>query len=176
MYPLDLSSSGYKLYVEVLLMELKLAGLVNDSLVNGEGLRTVIFAQGCKHNCDGCFSPHTHDMNGASFIVETKELFNQVMKNELVRGVTFSGGDPFEQAEAFADLAKMFKNAGINIWCYTGYTLEQLKENKDKHKGWQELLSNIDVLVDGKFRSEEHTSELQSRQYLVCRLLLEKKK
>src|SRR3712207_7510206 len=73
MYPLDLSSSGYKLYVEVLLMELKLAGLVNDSLVNGEGLRTVIFAQGCKHNCDGCFSPHTHDMNGASFIVETKD-------------------------------------------------------------------------------------------------------
>ena len=69
----------------------------------------------------------------------------------MINGVTFSGGDPFEQADKFAYMAKRIKELGLNIWCYTGYTFEYILENLNKREGWEELLNNIDVLVDGKF-------------------------
>lgn len=124
-------------------MQIRLAGIIENSLNNGTGIRKVIFAQGCKHNCPGCFNPHTHDMFGGE-LFDIEEIANRCNDDYFIDGVTFSGGDPFEQPEEFSVLAKMIKT---NIWCFTGYTFEQLLTMDDKFC----LLKEIDVLVDGKF-------------------------
>lgn len=91
------------------------------------------------------------------------ELIESVLDNPMIKGVTFSGGDPLEQAEKFAYMAKAFKNNNLNIWCYTGYTYEYIREHKDENNGWNELLNNIDVLVDGKFEEENMQEGLKFR-------------
>ena len=131
--------------------KIRLSGIAYESLVNGPGMRRVLFAQGCTHNCKGCFNPDTHDLNGGE-LKDVDEIVKDILQNPIIKGVTFSGGDPFEQAERFAYIArelKMVKN--LNIWCYTGYLIEKLIENKEQRNSWGELLNNIDVLVDGKF-------------------------
>lgn len=133
-------------------MKIRLAGIEYDSLVNGEGTRTTIFAQGCRHHCPGCFNPETHDFNGGE-LFEVKEVFEKVKDDPFLDGVSFSGGDPLEQPEAFAELAEMIKqdNPDRNIWCWTGYKLEYLLKNKIHEPGMKKLLDSIDVLVDGRF-------------------------
>ena len=128
----------------------RLAGIAYESLVNGPGIRRVFFAQGCKHNCKGCFNPETHSFD-KGIVLEIDKLIKDVLENPMITGVTFSGGDPIEQAHSFSYMAKILKNKGLNIWCYTGYTFEYILENLNKRDGWEELLNNIDVLVDGKF-------------------------
>ena len=113
-------------------MELRIAGTVNDSIVDGPGIRFSIFVQGCPHNCEGCHNPQTHDFNGGA-IFTTEELLDKVKGNPLLDGVTFSGGEPFCQAEALAKLGKDIKALGLNIITYTGYTFEQLYENRNKN-------------------------------------------
>lgn len=130
-------------------MNIRLAGIIENSLTNGEDIRKVIFAQGCKHNCEGCFNPHTHSFDGG-VVCDIDKIIESINKDKFIDGVTFSGGDPFEQPLEFAEIAK---NININIWCYTGYVFEYLLqeiENNNKPE-WFELLSRIDVLVDGKF-------------------------
>lgn len=124
-------------------MKIRLAGIVENSLNNGEGIRKVIFAQGCKHKCEGCFNPHTHSFNGGE-LFDVEKIAQRCNEDYFIDGVTFSGGDPFEQPEAFSELAKLIKT---NIWCFTGYTFEQLLEMPEKIC----LLNEIDVLVDGRF-------------------------
>lgn len=141
---------------------LRLSGICYESLVNGPGIRRVIFAQGCIHNCKGCFNPDTHDFNGGEER-EIASILKDIKENPLLQGVTFSGGDPFEQAEGFALLAKGIKEMGLNIWCYTGYTIEYILQNLHSHKGFYDLLSNIDVLVDGEFIEEKADSTLKFR-------------
>lgn len=141
---------------------IRLSGIVYESLVNGPGMRRVFFAQGCKHNCKGCFNPDTHDFNGGEDR-DIDELVKDTLDNPILRGVTFSGGDPWEQADKFAYMAKIFKENGLDIWSYTGYTYEYIIENKDKRLGWNELLSSIDVLVDGKFEAEKVQDGLKYR-------------
>lgn len=133
-------------------MKIRLAGIEYDSLVNGEGTRTTIFAQGCRHHCPGCFNPETHDFNGGE-LFEVKEVFEKIKDDPFLDGVSFSGGDPLEQPEAFAELAEMIKqdNPDRNIWCWTGYKLEYLLKNKIHEPGMKKLLDSIDVLVDGRF-------------------------
>lgn len=128
----------------------RLSGIAYESLVNGPGMRRVFFAQGCNHNCSGCFNPETHDFYGGEE-KNMDELIEDVIKNKMIKGVTFSGGDPLEQAEKFAYMAKAFKKSELNIWCYSGYTFEELLEKSKEDRGIRELLNNIDVLVDGKF-------------------------
>jgi anaerobic ribonucleoside-triphosphate reductase activating protein len=141
---------------------IRLSGIAYESLVNGPGMRRVFFAQGCTHNCKGCFNPDTHDFNGGEER-DIDELISDTLKNPILKGVTFSGGDPFEQADKFACMAKSFKDNGLNVWSYTGYTYEYIIENKDKRLGWDELLNNIDVLVDGRFEVEEMQDGLKYR-------------
>ena len=129
--------------------KIRLAGIAYESLVNGPGMRRVYFSQGCRHNCEGCFNPDTHDFNGGEEL-DMDELIEDALDNPLLKGITFSGGDPLERAEEFAYMAKAFKKAGLNIWCYTGYTFETLLRNPLQAK----LLQYIDVLVDGKFKQE----------------------
>lgn len=91
------------------------------------------------------------------------ELLEDVRKNPILKGVTFSGGDPFEQAGEFSYMAEKIREMNLNIWCYTGYTFEYILQHKDEHRGWEELLNNIDVLVDGKFEEDKKGHNLKYR-------------
>ena len=141
---------------------IRLSGIAYESLVNGPGMRRVFFAQGCRHNCKGCFNPDTHDFNGGEER-NMDELIEAVKENPMLRGVTFSGGDPWEQADKFAYMAKAFKDSGLSVWSYTGYTYEYILEHKDERNGWNELLNNIDVLVDGRFEEDKMEEGLKFR-------------
>lgn len=121
-----------------------------DSIVDGEGIRSVIWTQGCIHNCLGCHNPETHSFTEGC-LVDLKILKDQISKLEGQDGITFSGGDPMEQAEACAELAKYSKELGLNVWCYTGYTWEELLKKAKHFPKIKEFLKYIDVLVDGKF-------------------------
>lgn len=142
--------------------EIRLSGIAFESLVNGPGLRRVFFAQGCLHNCKGCFNPETHSLDGGE-LKSIDNLVEDLKQNPMIKGVTFSGGDPFEQAEEFAYMGKKIKELGLNIWCYTGYTIEYILDNKKNHEFWEELLNYIDVLVDGKFEENKKNSSLKFR-------------
>ncbi|HEY5562060.1 MAG TPA: anaerobic ribonucleoside-triphosphate reductase activating protein [Clostridiaceae bacterium] len=139
-----------------------LAGIAYESLVNGEGIRRVFFAQGCIHNCLGCFNKETHDFNGG---IETSldKLLEELKENPIIKGVTFSGGDPFEQGEEFAYLSTEIKKMPLSIWCYTGYTFEYILMNLKTRKGWELLINNIDVLVDGRFEEDKKEDNLKYR-------------
>lgn len=149
---------------------IRLAGIAYESLVNGPELRRVFFAQGCKHNCEGCFNKETHDFNGGE-LKEIDRLIDDVINNPLLKGITFSGGDPLEQVEGFSYMAKAFKKKGLNIWCYTGYTFEQILDMMKENKFLYELINNIDVLVDGRFEINNKNDSLRFRGSTNQRLI-----
>lgn len=140
--------------------KLRLSGIVNDSIVDGDGIRMTVFVQGCPHRCEGCHNPQTHDFNGG-YDKTIKEIFEDYKKNPLLSGITFSGGEPFCQAEQLVKLAKAVREIGGNIWSYSGYTFEEIVAGKIPFG--RELLENIDVLVDGKFMLEEKNLTLWFR-------------
>lgn len=117
-----------------------------DSITDGIGLRCVIWTQGCKHNCLGCHNPQTHDFTGGKQ-VDIQELLSSIFKHPYLDGVTFSGGEPFEQSECLSIIAQEIKKTHLNLWCYTGYLFEDLIQNPQA----RHLLQYIDVLVDGPF-------------------------
>ncbi len=132
-------------------MKIRLAAqLQPDSIVDGAGIRTVIWTQGCSHKCKGCHNPETHDFNGGyEFDVEDiKRKIDELIGQD---GITLSGGDPMFQPEACNEIAIYAKSKGLNIWCYTGFTYEQLLELSLKKPIYKEFLGNIDVLIDGRF-------------------------
>lgn len=130
--------------------KLRLFGTVNDSIVDGPGIRFGVFVQGCPHNCPGCHNPNSHDPAGG-YDGDILELFEQVKKNPLLDGVTFSGGEPFMQAKPLAELARLVHGIGLDVVTYTGFTFEELIENADEENGFLELLEETDILVDGRF-------------------------
>lgn len=132
-------------------MKIRLASdLQQDSIVDGEGIRAVIWTQGCPHKCLGCHNPQTHDLS-AGIEVNLEQIYEAIDELEGQTGITFSGGDPFIQPEACSLIAEYALKKGYNIWCYTGYTFEQLLELSSINKYYLEFLKKIDVLVDGKF-------------------------
>lgn len=131
-------------------MELRVAGIVRESVVDGPGIRSVVFAQGCPRYCKGCHNPETIDPNGGK-VMEAREIIDQISKVKLIKGVTFSGGEPFLQAGAFAQLGRRFKERGLDIMTYTGYTWHELLELGRRDKAIRELLEVSDYLVDGPF-------------------------
>jgi anaerobic ribonucleoside-triphosphate reductase activating protein len=140
----------------------RLSGIAYESLVNGPGIRRVFFSQGCLHNCKECFNPDTHDFDGGE-LRDMDELILDVKENPMIKGITFSGGDPFEQADKFSYMAKEFKEFGLNIWSYTGYTFEYILSHLEEKKGWKELINNIDALVDGRFEVDKMEDGLRFR-------------
>ena len=152
--------------------KIRLAGIAYESLVNGPGMRRVYFSQGCRHNCEGCFNPDTHDFNGGEEL-DMDELIEDALDNPLLKGITFSGGDPLERAEEFAYMAKAFKKAGLNIWCYTGYTYDKdlLEGGKVYTQFTEEMLSYIDTLVDGQFIESQKDITLKFRGSANQRIL-----
>lgn len=127
---------------------MRIYGLVQDSIVDGIGIRFVCFVQGCPHHCPGCHNPNSHDPNGGTEMT-TDEVIEQMLSNPLTDGLTLSGGEPFEQAEDCLTIAKAAHEIGLNVWAYTGYTMEHLRDNgTDAQKA---LLAEVDVLVDGRY-------------------------
>lgn len=139
---------------------LNLAGTLADSIVDGPGLRFVVFAQGCSFGCPGCHNPQTHAF-GAGVDRSPEEIFAEIRRNPLARGVTFSGGDPFFQAEAFSALAALLKEAGYEVAAYTGFTWEALAAGGSAAQ--RELLARLDVLVDGRFEIAQRDLGLRFR-------------
>lgn len=128
-------------------MQIRLANPIQkDSVVDGPGIRTVIWLQGCIHHCPFCHNPETHDLNGGE-LVDVEDVISQIKDLEFQDGITFSGGDPMLQPQPCLYIAKKCKELGFNIWCYTGYLFEELLKNPDQ----LEFLKYIDVLIDGKF-------------------------
>lgn len=143
-------------------MLIKLAGLVPESYVDGPGIRFAIFVQGCPHNCEGCHNPETHDFS-AGRMAETDRILKKIEADPLVKGVTFSGGEPFCQAEPLADLAAKLKERGYHVMSYSGWTFEQLLAKSKKEPHVKALLGQLDLLVDGRFVLAERTLELKFR-------------
>ena len=138
---------------------LDLAGIVNDSIVDGPGIRMTVFAQGCPHHCQGCHNPETWQF-GCGTPMDEERIADIVGTNPLCRGVTFSGGEPFAQAEGFEKLAKLLKERGYEVASYSGYTFEELTKGTEAQ---QELLKSIDVLIDGRFELGQRSLEIAFR-------------
>ena len=138
---------------------LDLAGIVSDSIVDGPGIRTTVFCQGCPHHCEGCHNPETWEF-GCGTPMEEERILEIVRSNPLCRGVTVSGGEPFAQAEGFARLAKLLKAHRYEVAVYSGYTFEQLLRGTPAQR---ELLGCIDVLIDGPFLLDQRSLQLPFR-------------
>ncbi len=134
----------------------------SDSIVDGEGIRSVIWFQGCSHNCLGCHNPETHDFN-AGVEKSIEELKQEIKELEFQKGVTFSGGDPMMQIEALEELAAYVQECGMNVWCYTGFTFEEILELAKKNEHYMNALKYIDVIVDGKFVMDLKSFDVQFR-------------
>ena len=142
--------------------KLKLAGIVRESIVDGPGIRFTIFAQGCPHNCKGCHNPETHDFAGGR-LYSIDRLEQEIRKNPLLSGVTFSGGEPFCQAEAFAHLAVKVKKMGLTVAVYSGYTYEEIRFMGGKEPEIRSLLYLADYLIDGPYIESQRDLTLPFR-------------
>ena len=138
------------------------ADLQSDSIVDGPGLRTVIWTQGCSHNCKGCQNPQTWDFNGGA-LVPLDMVYEAIDELEYQQGITFSGGDPMYQPYACTKIAEYCKKKGYNIWVYTGFTYEEIMKMSEKDSIYLKFLKNIDVLVDGKFVLKERDLDMLFR-------------
>lgn len=154
-------------------MKIRIAGITEDSIVDGPGLRLTIFVQGCPHHCKGCHNPETWDSNGGA-LMDTDDIIALMDKNPLLDGITLSGGEPFFQTDACEVLAIAAHSRGLNVWCYTGYRWETLLDPYRADSAGA-LLPLIDVLVDGPFIESHRTLELPWRGSKNQRLIDVKK-
>ena len=143
-------------------MQIRIAGTVEDSIVDGPGLRFVVFTQGCPHHCEGCHNPETHDFSGGK-LTDTDKLYEQCVENPLTSGVTFSGGEPFCQAEALYELGSRLKQRGLHLMAYSGWTFEELQKKSEHEEYVGKMLSILDVLVDGRFELPKRSLMLKYR-------------
>ncbi|WP_035986048.1 4Fe-4S single cluster domain-containing protein [Leptolyngbya sp. KIOST-1] len=132
-----------------ILAPLNLMGYVNRSEVNGPGCRAVVWVQGCRRGCPGCFNPASWSF-APNQIVPVEEVVEQILADPQNEGVTFSGGEPFWQAPALARVAKQVRAAGLNTMSFSGFTLAEL-QSAAAPPGAQDLLDQLDILVDGPY-------------------------
>ena len=138
---------------------IRLYGLVTDSIVDGPGFRTAIFVQGCPYHCEGCHNPQSQPFEGGT-VWTLDDVEKKFTNNPLLSGITLSGGEPAEQAAPCAELAHRAHQKGLNVWTYSGSTLEKLTERAKNDPGLQRLLNETDVLVDGPFILAQRSLEL----------------
>jgi anaerobic ribonucleoside-triphosphate reductase activating protein len=141
---------------------MRISGTIQDSIVDGPGLRFTVFVQGCTRKCEGCHNPDTWDIHGGTE-VSVEEVISQMRSNPLTDGLTISGGEPFLQAAECATLAAAARESGLNVWVYSGYTFEELTELSKTDHNIDALLKVTDVLVDGAFIQSERTLSLKWR-------------
>lgn len=138
---------------------IRLYGLVTDSIVDGPGFRTAIFVQGCPYHCEGCHNPDSQPFEGGT-VWTLDDVEKKFANNPLLSGITLSGGEPAEQAAPCAELARRAHQKGLNVWTYTGSTLEKLAERAKDDPALRQLLDETDVLVDGPFILAQRSLEL----------------
>ena len=149
---------------------MRIAGLVQDSIVDGPGLRFSVFAQGCRSGCDGCHNPDTWDLNGGTEM-PVDDIISEMLKNPLTDGLTITGGEPFLQAEECAKLAAAARERGLNVWVFSGFTFGELLAKAKLEPPVKTLLELTNVLVDGPFVIAERTLMLKWRGSRNQRLL-----
>lgn len=150
--------------------DLRVSGIVEESIVDGPGLRYVIFTQGCTRACPGCHNPQTHPLDGG-FMMDTASILRQFHENPLLAGITFSGGEPFLQAGVLCDIAEGVHAVGKNVMAYTGFTFEELLDKSQTDPGVARLLELVDILVDGPYVESLRDLELRFRGSSNQRLL-----
>ena len=141
-------------------MLLRVAGVIEESVTDGPGFRYAVFTQGCARHCRGCQNPQTWDFDGGR-TVDTDELFAQIETASMLRGVTFSGGEPFEQALPLAALAARVRERGLEVAAFSGYTFDELYNAGPPDA--RALLDELDILIDGEFILERKNLELKFR-------------
>ena len=139
---------------------MKIAGLVQDSIVDGPGLRYVIFTQGCAIRCKDCQNPETWDPKGGKEI-PVDQIIKDMLSNPLTDGISFSGGEPFDQAADCASLAAIARENDLNVWVFSGNTFEELQKKAKSNPDVKKLLVLTDVLIDGRFIASERTLSLK---------------
>lgn len=139
-------------------MKLRIAGIINDSIVDGPGIRLTVFTQGCKHNCKGCHNVHTHSLDGG-YEIDIEEIYNKVKENPLLEGITLSGGEPFLQTVPLIELTRSVKALGLNVIAYTGYVWEDIIKNPQLFS----LAREVDYIIDGPFILEQKSLMLNFR-------------
>ena len=142
--------------------ELRVSGIVEESIVDGPGVRFVVFTQGCEHHCPGCHNPHTHALDGGT-MMETDAILARFDEDPLLSGITFSGGEPFLQPEPLAVLAEAVHARGKEVMIYSGFTFEQLLDRGAKEPAVRRLLEQADWLVDGPYVASRRNLELDFR-------------
>ena len=154
------------------MLAMNMAGFYDESISNGVGWRAVLFVSGCPHNCPGCHNKVAQDYNyGEKF--DKEKIINRICENSILKGITISGGEPLckenipEVLDFIKDVKKVRPN--FNVWCYTGYTLEQLEDRNDSVT--DETLKNIDVLVDGRFIEAQKNPTLKFKGSANQRIL-----
>jgi anaerobic ribonucleoside-triphosphate reductase activating protein len=151
-------------------MTIRLSGVVWESIVDGPGLRCAAFAQGCPHACPGCHNPQTWSYDGG-YLARTDDIIRRMRGNPLLRGITLTGGEPFEQAEAAACLARAARACGYDVVAFSGYTFEQLLTKSASDPAVKALLEQTDLLIDGRFIIERRSHDLPFRGSANQRLI-----
>lgn len=141
-------------------MQIQLSGVVNDSIVDGTGIRLTVFTQGCPHHCPLCHNPQTHDFSGG-YTGDTESIISVFLENPLLDGITLSGGEPLAQPIPCAHLAEEAQKAGLNVWLYTGYAWEDIFE--ENNPSILHLLTHTNVMIDGVFLAEARSLDLVFR-------------
>ena len=137
---------------------IRIAGIVEESIVDGPGVRTVVFTQGCPHHCPGCHNPQTHSFTDGK-LMPVDALITEITKNKLVRGVTLSGGEPFCQSKELIPFVRGLKSFGYDVMGFSGYLYDTLCSNHSMYK----LLCELSYLIDGPYKKEEHIYGLHLR-------------
>lgn len=142
------------------------SGIMHSSSVDGTGFRDVLFVSYCPHHCDGCHNPETWDKKNGR-LMTVRSVYEELTQSDITN-ITFSGGEPFEQARELAFLAKYIKmHHRKNFWVYSGYTFEQIIADPEK----KVLLDECDVLVDGRFEKENRELNMRFRGSLNQRII-----
>lgn len=141
-------------------MQIRIAGYIPESIVDGPGIRFTVFTQGCLHHCKGCHNPHTHDLT-KGYLISIDTLVSKITDNPYLDGLTISGGEPFMQVSAINGLLEQLPT--MNIIIYTGYTFEELIENSKDNKMILEVLHKTNLLIDGEFIIEQKDLTLKYR-------------
>lgn len=153
-------------------MMARIYGLVQNSYVDGPGIRMAIFFQGCLKHCKGCHNPGAWEpCHGVE--MDTEELKRRMAIDPLLQGITLSGGEPLLQPEVALELAKFAHSLGLNVWCYTGYEMEDIVRSGTDSQ-WA-LVTEADVVVDGAYIESERSLDLKWRGSRNQRLIDVKK-
>lgn len=141
---------------------MRIAGFVEESIVDGPGFRIVIFFQGCAHHCYGCHNPETWDFEGGKEV--SFDLIKKIIDdNPYADGITLSGGDPLYQIDASTEIAEYAKSKGLDVILYTGFFFEEVLEMTKANQRLKDLLNNVDTLIDGPFILEQRHLSLKFR-------------